>query len=272
MDLKALRYDVDRGVGLVTLDRPDRMNAWTARMELEYRWALGAADCDDSVGVIVVTGAGRAFCAGADFRALDRIAAAGAYIGAGDEVPLPVPDDAPADLRHAHTWPLALSKPVLAAINGAAAGVGFVLACFADVRFAAAGAKLTTSFSRVALPAEHGVSWRLPRLIGAGRAADLLLSGRVVLAEEALAMGLVDRVVAPEELLDVTLAYGREMVERCSPSALRVIKRQLWVDQLGGLDAAATQAESEMDRMVGEPEFDEAARALAERRPPRFRA
>src|SRR4051812_26402580 len=196
MDLHLVRYEVGDGVAVVTLDRPDRLNAWTARMATEFRWCLATADEDPDVRVIMVTGAGRGFCAGADTRALDAIAGSGQY-RASDEVD---DDDSAsrvgtgvrADFEHAFTFLLGMRKPVIAAVNGPAAGVGFVLMCFCDVRYAAAGAKLTTSFARLGLPAEHGVSWMLARLVGAGRAADLLFSARVVLAEEAERMGLVN--------------------------------------------------------------------------------
>src|SRR3954447_10901770 len=201
-DLRVVRYEVDGAVGVLTLNRPQRLNAWTTRMEYEYRWALAQADADPDVRAVVVTGAGRGFCAGADFGALDRIVEAGQYIEApppseeAGEVIAPRAGVPPA-FEHVLTFPLGMRKPVIAAVNGPAAGVGFALMCFADLRFAAAGAKLTTSFSRLGLPAEHGLSWVLPRLIGPTRAADLLLSSRVFLAEEAEAMGLVNRVEPP---------------------------------------------------------------------------
>src|SRR5205823_3208133 len=207
MDLRVVRYEVDRGVGLVTLDRPDRMNAWTIRMEREYAWVLRRADRDPDVRVVVLTGAGRGFCVGADFKALDVMSDTGTYDVAGERPA----DEAEVIGEHAPTLAMRLSKPVIAAVNGPAAGVGFVLLCFADIRFAAAGAKLTTSFGRLGLPAEHGVSWILVRLIGPARAADLLFSSRVVLAEEAADMGLVNAVMPSGELLPHTMAYARRI-------------------------------------------------------------
>lgn len=280
MDLRATTYSIADGVGLVTLNRPDRLNAWTVRMEAEYRFVLEEADRDPAVRVIVVTGAGRGFCAGADYRALDQLAGGaeyGAVPGRDDTVTddagtpdLRPPTAVRPDFAHIHTWPLGLSKPVIAAVNGPAAGVGFVVMCFADIRFAAAGAKLTTSFARLGLPAEHGVSWILPRLIGAGRAADLLFSSRIVLAEEAAEMGLVSRVVAPDRLLSETLDYARRMAEECSPSSLRALKRQLWADVLGDLATAAHASVDDMLLMIREPDFAEGVAAFQARRPPRF--
>ena len=273
MELKVVRYEVADRVALVTLHRPDRLNAWTARMEAEYRYALGEADRDPDVRVVVVTGAGRGFCAGADVAALERTVEVGDYAAAAgpEQVPVPAPADAPDALRQRHSFVLGLSVPVIAAINGPAAGVGLVVACFADLRFAAAGAKLTTSFARLGIPAEFGISWLLPRLVGAGHAADLLLSSRVVLAEEAAAIGLVNRVLPPDELLPFSLDYARRMAAELSPASLRSIKRQLWLD-LAGRDLATSSqhAESLMSEMMKQPDFVEGASALQEKRAPRF--
>jgi enoyl-CoA hydratase/carnithine racemase len=268
MDLRVVRYEVDRGVGLVTLDRPDRMNAWTVRMEREYAWALHRADRDPDVRVVVVTGAGRGFCVGADFKALDVMSDTGSYDVAGERPA----DEAEVAAEHAPTLAMRLSKPVIAAVNGPAAGVGFVLICFADIRFAAVGAKLTTSFGRLGLPAEHGVSWLLSRLVGPGRAADLLFSSRVILAEEAVELGLVNRALPPDELMPFTLDYARRMAAEISPSSLRVMKRQLWDDMAGEVGPSVKFAVEVMERMVGEPDFAEGVAAFQARRPPAFGA
>jgi enoyl-CoA hydratase/carnithine racemase len=269
VDLRAVRYEVRDGVALVTLDRPDRLNAWTNRMAEEYRWTLTTADADPAVRVAVVTGAGRGFCAGADFQALDGLVETREYPSPDGEH-TEADDPVAAAFAHAHTWPLGLGIPVIAAVNGPAAGVGFVLMCFCDMRFAARGAKLTTSFARLGLPAEHGVSWLLPRLVGTAHAADLLLSSRVVLAEEAAGMGLVNRVLEPEELLPFTLDYAGRIAAELSPASLRVIKRQLWADVLGGLDPSAERSVELMVQMVREADFAEGVAAFQERRPPRF--
>jgi enoyl-CoA hydratase/carnithine racemase len=265
-----VRSEVAEGVATVILDRPDRLNAWTGRMELEYRAAIAAAEDDPAVRVIVVTGAGRGFCAGADTAALDGMAGTGEYDAGHTEEPARPGWGVQPDFDHTFSFHHGLTKPVLAAVNGPAAGVGFVLACFCDLRYAAAGAKLTTSFGRLGLPAEHGVSWVLPRLVGTARAAELLFTSRVVLAEEAAAVGLVNAVLPPDELLPETLRVARTMAREISPASLRVLKRQLYADLVGGLDAAASFAEEAMVRMVGEPDFAEGVAALTERRPPRF--
>jgi enoyl-CoA hydratase/carnithine racemase len=276
MELKVTTYEVDRGVALVTLNRPERLNAWSVRMENEYRWCMETADADPEVRVIVVTGAGRGFCAGADMRALGDMAVAGAYpegvepSAEPELAPVSGREPARADYAHIHTFVLGLRKPVIAAVNGPAAGVGFVLMCFADIRFAAQGAKLTTSFGRLGLPAEHGVSWVLSRLVGPARAADLLFSSRVVLAEEAAELGLVNRALPPDELLPFTLDYARRMAAEIAPSSLAMMKRQLWGDLLGDLDTAAARAVREMLDMIAGPDFAEGVAAFRERRPPRF--
>lgn len=272
MERRVTTYDVDGGVAVITLQRPDRLNAWTRRMEFEYRAALAEADADPEVRVAVVTGAGRGFCAGADTEALGGIVETGEYGESGsDRQPLPTPGHGVrADFDHAHSYTFGLQKPLIAALNGPAAGVGFVLACFADIRFAAAGAKLTTSFGRLGLPAEHGVSWILPRLVGSARAADLLFSSRVVLAEEAERIGLVNAVLPADELLPHTLAYARRMATEISPWSLLTLKRQLYADQLRSLDESTTDAEQLMMASFGTPDFKEGVAALRDKRTPSF--
>lgn len=275
MDLKVTTFEVEEGVALVTLNRPDRLNAWSVRMEKEYRWCLETADADPEVRVIVVTGAGRGFCAGADMRALDDMADTGGYPeGAVPSAESAAPDIGRAperpDYGHIHTFVLGLRKPVIAAVNGAAAGVGFVLMCYADIRFAANDAKLTTSFGRLGLPAEHGVSWVLSRLLGPAHAADLLFSSRIVLGDEAERLGLVNKALPLDDLLPFTLDYARRMAAEISPSSLAMMKRQLWGDLLDDLDTAAGRSVREMLAMIAAPDFAEGVAAFQERRPPRF--
>jgi enoyl-CoA hydratase/carnithine racemase len=200
VELHAVTYGVADRVATITLDRPQRLNAWTGRMHTEYRHCLASAEADDAVRVIVVTGAGRGFCAGADVAALEGHVERGGY-DPGTPEDLAQPGygvDPRFDAEFAYHF--GLTKPVVAKVNGPAAGVGFALACYCDVRFAATGAKLTSAHGRLGLPAEFGLSWLLPRLIGASRAAELLLSSRVVLAEEAHEMGLVQFVVDGRDL------------------------------------------------------------------------
>ncbi len=270
MDLHVVRYGVTDRVATVTLDRPERLNAWTGRMHTEYRWCLAQAEADPAVRVVVVTGAGRGFCAGADFRALEKNVAAGGYDdGVRDQLATPG-YGVRSEFDHAFAFHYGMATPVIAAVNGPAAGVGLVLACYCDLRFAAAGAKLTTSAPRLGLPAEFGLSWVLPRLVGLGHATDLLLSSRVVLAEEAAAIGLVNRVLPPDELLPATYDYARALAHDVSPASLRETKRQIYGDLHGDVGSAVERSVALTDEMMGGADYAEGVRAWTERRNPDF--
>ena len=267
-----VRYDSADGVAVVTLNRPERGNAWTGRMEAEYRRALTRAETDPDVAVVIITGAGRHFCVGADTRALDRISGTGVYddgVRAPLAQPAPHPDP---DLGGRHSFLWAMSKPVIAAVNGAAAGIGFVIACYADLRFATEGAKFTTATARLGLPVEFGLSWLLPRLVGIGRAAELTFGSPVISAEEAERMGLVNLVIPGESLLPETLDYARRMARECAPSSLRAAKAQLYTDLRGTLAASEADYFRRLDEMTGGPDFAEGVAALVGRRAPNFRA
>ncbi|MGD0455818.1 MAG: enoyl-CoA hydratase [Solirubrobacteraceae bacterium] len=257
---EVVQMQIEDGVALLTLNRPDRLNAWTAEMEHAYFALLEQCAGDEQVRVIVVTGAGRGFCAGADMHELQAI---------GDGTLTP---PAEAHERRLQTFPLSIPKPIIAAVNGACAGIGLVQALMCDVRFVAEGAKLTTAFARRGLVAEHGISWILPRLVGPARALDLLLSGRVVFAEEAHTLGLVNGVFAPDRLLDAALDYARELVVNCSPASMATMKRQVYAD----LDHTLPDALAEADRLMlasfTAPDFVEGVTSFVERRDPRFAA
>jgi enoyl-CoA hydratase/carnithine racemase len=269
-ELKVTRYRVAEAVATITLDRPERLNAWTGRMHTEYRALLARAAADPAVRVIVVTGAGRGFCAGADTKALEGHAARGGYDpGTGPDLAYPgygVRPEFDAELAYHFGIP----KPVVAAVNGPAAGVGLALACYCDLRFAAAGAKLTTSHGRLGLPAEFGLSWLLPRLVGFGHAADLLLSSRVVLAEEALTMGLVNRVLPASQLMGAVYEYAGMLATEVSPASMAVTKLQLYADVYGDAAKSVEGAQRRLDEMMGAPDFAEAVAARREGRAPRF--
>jgi enoyl-CoA hydratase/carnithine racemase len=269
-ELKATRYELRDRVATITLHRPERLNAWTGRMHGEYRSLLATASADPAVRVIVVTGSGRGFCAGADARALEGHVALGGYdAGLGEDIALPgygVRPEFDADFAYHFGVP----KPIIAALNGPAAGVGFVLACYCDLRFAAEGVKLTTSHGRLGLPAEYGLSWLLPRLIGLTRAADLLFSSRVVLAEEAAQLGLVNRVLPPDELLPHTYAYAALLATEIAPSSLAATKLQLYRDLHGDVASSVRDAAERMEAMMRGPDFAEGVAALTEKRPPAF--
>lgn len=269
-ELKVTRYEVADAIATITLHRPDRLNAWTGRMHAEYRALLARASDDATVRVIVVTGAGRGFCVGADSAALEGHVARGSYdAGVGDDVARPgygVRPEFDADFAYMFGIP----KPIIAAINGPAAGVGLVLACYCDLRFAAAGVKLTTSHGRLGLPAEYGLSWLLPRLVGLTRAADVLLSSRIVLSEEAFQLGLLNQVVAPENLMDTTYAYARRLADEIAPSSLATTKLQMYGDLHGDVASSVNDASERMAAMMRGPDFAEGVAALTEKRPPQF--
>ena len=227
-------------------------------MHAEYRTLLERSAGDPEVRVIVVTGSGRGFCAGADAAALEGEAERGAYDPAlGDESPCPVMASAPNSTRD-FAYHFGIPKPIIAAVNGPAAGVGLVLACFCDLRFAARGAKLTTAHGRLGLPAEFGLSWLLPRLIGVTRAADLLFSSRIVLAEEAETLGLVNRALPPEELLAHTYEYA---APPGSPRSRRrrsaVTKLQLYRDLHRDAASSVHEAGRYLSEMMGGADFAE---------------
>jgi enoyl-CoA hydratase/carnithine racemase len=163
-----------------------------------------------------------------------------------------------------------IPKPIIAAINGPAAGVGLVIACYCDLRFAALGAKLTTSHGRLGLPAEYGLSWLLPRLIGVTRAADVLLSSRVVLAEEAERLGLVNRALPAEELLPFTYEYAGRLATEIAPSSLAVTKLQLYRDLHVDAASSVNDAGTRMAEMMTGADFAEGVAALTEKRMPAF--
>lgn len=270
MELKATRYDVEDRIATITLNRPERLNAWTGRMHTEYRWAIAEAERDPAVRAIVVTGAGRGFCAGADAKALEGHIEKGGYdSGLRGEIANPGYGVRP-EFDQNFAFHFGLTKPVLAAINGPAAGVGLVLACYCDLRFAATGAKLTTAHGKLGLPAEYGLSWLLPRIIGLTHANDLLLSSRVVLAEEAAGMGLVNRVLPPEELLPATYEYARMLARQVSPASLRETKRQIYADLHGDVGSAVAESEALLERMMREPDYREGVAAFVSKRAPDF--
>jgi enoyl-CoA hydratase/carnithine racemase len=269
-DLKVTRYEVTDAVATITLVRPERLNAWTGRMHTEYRALLARAADDPAVRVVVVTGAGRGFCAGADTRALAGHVERGGYdAGTGPDLARPgygVRPEFDADFAYHFGIP----KPIIAAVNGPAAGVGFALACYCDLRFAAAGAKLTTAHGRLGLPAEYGLSWLLPRLVGLTRAADLLLSSRIVLAEEAASLGLVNRVEEPGDLLEATYDYARHLATGVSPASLAATKLQIYLDLHRDAATSVEDAADRLEVMMKGPDFVEGVAAMAERRTPHF--
>lgn len=255
---------------VIFLNRPHRSNAWTGRLERAYRRCLAEADADPESRVIVVTGVGRRFCVGGDSQALEGHAAKGGYDRGleGNEATPGYGFDARFD--HPFASHYGLSKPIIAAVNGAAAGIGLALACFCDLRFADAGAKLTTAHGKLGLPPEYGLSWIIPRLIGLGRGMDVVLTSRVVLAEEALTLGLVNQVHPPDELLDATIAYAEQLAATVSPQALRASRQQVYLDQHRDVGQSVQQSMALLQEFMKTEEYREGVAALVEKRPPKF--
>lgn len=266
MELKATELHIEDQVGIIRLNRPDRMNAWTGRMHTEYRWLLQTLEADPGVRAIVVTGNGRGFCVGADSKALEGHVAKGGYdSGTTDEIAKPGFGVHKAfDASFAYHF--GLTKPVIAAINGPAAGVGLVLACFADIRFAVPGVKLTTAHGKLNLPAEYGLSWLLPRIIGLGKANDLLFTSRVFTTDEAYDLGLVNRLVDNESLLEETLAYTKQMIRDVSPGSMQATKRQVYTDQHRDVGASVAESEQLLLEMMKQKDYAEAVKAYLEKR------
>lgn len=248
--------DVDEnGVATLTLNRPERNNGWNPGLERRYYERLREADKNPAVRVNIVTGAGRAFCPGVDSGRLEGQASAAKFDLTGRQSP---------------TTPLSTRKPLIAAINGACAGMGLVQALVADIRFAARGAKFTTAFVRRGLAAEYGIAYSLPRLIGQGKALDLLLSGRVFDADEALDLGLVNRVFEKDELMDGTREYATDMALNASPSALALIRQQVWTSLDQDFTGSLKGHYRSMGNQVEGVDFKEGITSFLEKRAPHF--
>jgi len=247
-------YDVSEGVATITLNRPGKLNAMTPVMQQLLLDRFADADADPGVRAVVLTGAGRGFCAGADLAVLDDI---DSHAGGSEGFA-------------ARVAPPRLSVPLVAAVNGPTAGMGFSYALAADLRFAGEGARLSATFPRLGLVAEWGSAWWLTRLVGSAYAADLLLSGRTVDAVEAMAMGLVQRVLPAEELLPAATAWARDVAANCSPRSTATIKAQLEAAALESLDASYGRSIELMADSFGWPDLREALAARADKRSPAF--
>lgn len=274
MELKATKYELDPAARVATifLSRPARRNAWTGRMHTEYRWLLDQAENDDHIRAIVVTGdpEGRAFCVGGDSDALAGHAERGGY-DPGTPDPLAEPGFGVRpefDVKFAHQF--GMTKPIIAAVNGAAAGVGLALACFADIRFVAEHATLTTAHGRIGLAAEYGLAWMLPRLVGMSHANDLLLSSRRFSGAEAAELGLANQALPAGEVLEHAQHYAAQMAQLNSRASLRETKRLIYTDLHRSIGSAILDSEALLDKLMADPDYAEGIAALREKRPPNF--
>ena len=262
LNMSEVLYEViEPGIALITLNRPERLNAWTGRMGVEYFDAIDTAVADAKVRVIVVTGAGKGYCAGADMGTLQGIPSEKSSDGKDDSNILE------GRMQDEITR---ISKPVIAAVNGAAAGLGLVQALMCDMRFAADTAKFTCAFSKRGLIAEYGISWVLPRLVGQANALDLLMSSRVVMADEAQQMGMVNKVVPADQLMDVVMAYATDLAMNVSPSSMSVMKRQVYGDYDKDVATASLDALTLMGQSFARPDFKEGVVSYLQKRQAEF--
>ncbi|OWT57560.1 enoyl-CoA hydratase [Candidimonas nitroreducens] len=267
MSFEQISYAVEGYVAVITLSRPNRMNALTKVLESELRDATERAARDDNVRAIVLTGEGRAFCAGMDMEELEVLPP--------DDIRAenwmrPYDMNRRADYQTRYSYFPAVPKPVISAVNGAAAGLGMVLALYSDFRLASEKAVFSTAFAKRGLIAEHGIAWILPRIVGHANAMDLLLTSRKVTAEEAKAMGLVSRVLPPEQLLSAAMTLATELSAIVSPRSVKVMKRQLWESPYQSLGEAITLANTEMFTSLQSDDFREGVAHFLEKRAPNF--
>ncbi|MCA9112838.1 MAG: enoyl-CoA hydratase/isomerase family protein, partial [Planctomycetaceae bacterium] len=244
-------YDVSQGIATITLNRPERLNALNSQLEAELFDAFQSADRDDEVRVIILTGAGRGFCAGADLELLDQVRQIDPATADMDElkhkfVPSHHKKGVHEGYQKTYSYFPAIDKPVIGAINGPAVGLGFVFTLYCDVRIASETARFGTAFAQRGLIAEHGISWMLPRLIGISNSFDMLYTARIFDAEEALRIGLVSRVVPPEQLLDQAREFASVLVNTTSPRSQRIMKRQVYTALNQNLAEAIDTANDEM--------------------------
>ena len=267
-------YNVADRIATITLNRPDKLNAWTAIMEREVRSAMEEAERDENVRVIILTGAGRGFCAGADMSLLSSVVESGVdervRKQASSSATSGTVDGIRADFRKKYSYFPAVGKPVIAAINGPVVGLGLVIALYCDLRFASDAARFSTAFARRGLIAEYGLAWILPRLVGHANALDLLFSARMVDSAEALRIGLVNQVFPQDAFLAKVNEYARDVAANSSPRSTRIMKRQVYGAMFQSLEEAFDVAEREMLSSLQSTDFREGVAHFLEKRAPSF--
>ena len=266
-------YRVADHIATITLNRPDKLNAWTAVMEREVRSAVEEAERDENVRVIVLTGAGRGFCAGADMSLLSTVAEKGLDAARRAQAVQKTEsrsDGVRDDFRHKYSYFPAVTKPVIAAINGPVVGLGLVIALYCDIRFASDAARFGTAFSRRGLIAEYGMAWMLPRLVGHANALDLLLSARMIDAADALRMGLANQVYPRDSFMEKVREYAVDLASNVSPRSMRIIKRQVYEAMFETLTVSFERSEQEMLASLQCADFKEGVAHFVEKRAPVF--
>jgi enoyl-CoA hydratase/carnithine racemase len=277
-EYEQILFEVDDPVATITLNRPEALNAWTDTMARELRDAVGRAERDPAVVGIVLTGAGKGFCAGADMKTLSNLSGASGGARGGSASTAPFTADSPPpgdptwgdDLRGTYTYLLSVPKPIIGAINGPVAGMGVPIVLGCDIRFMNVDTVLTTSFAQRGLVAEWGLSWLLTRLVGPAHALDLLYTARKVKGDEAERIGLVNRALPADEVVTAAQDYVRSLAMSSSPASMAVMKRQVYTELHAGLGAAEQQALTFMKESFNRPDFAEGVRSFLERRPPEF--
>lgn len=271
-DYKDIIYTVEDPVAVITMNRPEALNAFTTRMLAEIRHATAQAEQDERVVGIILTGAGRGFCPGMDMNALDNLSS-----GSGEAEDLSALKAQPGDaslgnnFTVAYTYLQSLRKPFIAAVNGACAGLGMAIALLADLRFVERQAKFSTAFSQRGLIAEHSISWTLPRLVGSGNALDLLWSARKFDGEEAHRLGIAERLVDTGESLSAATEYIQQLAATCSPTSLRVMKAQVHRHMNMQLGESLIESNDWMAASLKRDDFREGVRSFIEKRPPEFK-
>jgi enoyl-CoA hydratase/carnithine racemase len=289
MRYEQILYNIEDGIAVITLNRPDRLNAWTRVMSREVMNAAHRAENDDNVRVIILTGAGRGFCAGADMAELEGASSeavaslkSGAVMSAERRVSLLMDqitetefnpenrDRIRDDFRKRYSYLMGIKKPVIAAVNGPAAGLGLIIALYCDIRFASDKAKFSTAFSKRGLIAEHGISWILPRIIGLPNALDMLYSSRIVDAQDAFRIGLVNKVIPAESFMLSVMAYAKDMADTVSPRSTSIMKRQVYNAMFQSLSEASEAADEELLQSLTSEDFKEGVAHFLEKRSPKF--
>jgi len=274
MNFTEIIYDKSDRIATVTFNRPEKMNAWTSTMGAETRTALLDADRDPTIGAIIVTGAGRAYCAGADMGGLSEISSGRARASGAGSSPSPDQEEwlraQRPDYRNQYAYVLGLSKPVIGAINGACVGLGFTTCLYQDIRIASENARMGLIFVQRGLAIEHGSSWMLPRIVGVARAVELAVTGRLVDADEALRIGLVHRVVPQASLIETAREVAGHIANKCAPLGVSEAKKLVWRHLFTDLATAIREDDESMTMMTRSEDFKEGVRAFNEKRPAKY--
>lgn len=269
MEFKDVIYDKADRVAVVAYNRPERMNAWSARMGDEARTAILDAENDPQIGAIILTGKGRAFCAGADMQTLNSLADGTGQLADPGRATLGTEDLSP-NFRGRFSWMLALKKPVIGAINGPAVGMGFANTLYCDIRIAAEKARMGLIFTRRGLGIEFGSSWMLPRIVGIANAMDLAITGRLIDGNEAFRMGLVSQVVPDSELMNAARALATDIATQCTPLGISHVKRLVYGHLFSDLATAMRDDDQSAVELLKSEDFREGIRAFQEKRSPKF--